>query len=474
MLRITRVVGVALLLAGFGIASASAQPPDKKGEEDTEEKKADSKVPEEKISETTHSISIDGKRIEYKVIAGTMALKEDMEDPKATVFYIAYTRTDADDPADRPLTFSFNGCPGSSSVWLHLGLLVPRRVLMDSAVFTPPPPYQLVDNEYSLLDVTDLVFIDPVSTGFSRPVEGEEAGQFHGVKQDIRSMGEFIRLYTTKYERWASPKFLIGESYGTTRAAGLAGYLQNDRGMFLNGIMLVSVVLHFQTLRFATGNDLPFALYLPTYAATAWYHDQLDTEPKPGLRQHLNDAESFALGEYTTALMLGDDLPPHAREAVTQELSRLTGLGIDADAAGEGMEYDPSYAKILGSYSGMFNDYVRRELEFESDLPYEILTGKVHPWKYDPWKNRYVNVAETLREAMTQNPSLKVFVASGYYDLATPYLATDYTFSHLGLDPSLQDNVTIEYYEAGHMMYIHIPSLAKMRTDLVNFLESAK
>ena len=511
MVRITRVVGVALLLAGFGIASVWAQPPDKKGEEDTEEDKADSKAPEEKISETTHSISIDGKRIEYKVIAGTMALKEDTEDPKATIFFIAYTRTDADDPADRPLTFSFNGGPGSSSVWLHMGLLGPRRVLMDSAGFTPPPPYQLVDNEYSLLDVTDLVFIDPVSTGFSRPVEGEEAGQFHGVKQDIRAVGEFIRLYTTKYERWASPKFLIGESYGTTRAAGLAGYLQDDRGMFLNGIMLVSVVLNFQTIRFATGNDLPFALYLPTYAATAWYHDQLDTEPKPGLRQHLNDAESFALGEYTTALMLGDGLPPHAREAVTQELSRLTGLsedyveqtnqrihiwrfckelrrderrtvgrldsrfvGIDADAAGEGMDYDPSYANILGAYSGMFNDYVRRELEFESDLPYEILTGKVHPWKYDSWKNRYVNVAETLREAMTKNPSLKVFVASGYYDLATPYLATDYTFSHLGLDPSLQDNVTIEYYEAGHMMYIHIPSLAKMRTDLVNFLESAK
>ncbi len=502
-MKVRFALAVMMILAlGFSAAQA-------KDKKDDDKKKKDSAEVEEKVSETTHHVFIDGQRVEYKAIAGTMALTEDDEDAKASIFFIAYIRTGVKDQSKRPLTFSFNGGPGSSSVWLHLGLLGPRRVLMDSVGNSPAPPYELVDNEYSLLDKTDLVFIDPVSTGYSRAAEGEEAKQFHGVKEDIKSVGEFIRLYTTKNERWSSPKFLIGESYGTTRAAGLSGYLQNKHGMFLNGIMLVSSILDFQTARFTGGNDMPYILFFPTYTATAWYHKQLAPDLQSDLQAALKESEEFALGEYASALLQGDALSDSDRQSVIKKVARLTGMtkeyveqtnlriqifrftkellrdkrrtvgrldsrfiGIDEDAAGESIDYDPSYSNILGAYSTTLNDYVRRELEFKSDLPYQILTGNVHPWNYGRYKNRYVYVAETLREAMTKNPNLKVYIANGYYDLATPYLATRYTFDHLGLDRSLRSNIIMEYYEAGHMMYIHAPSLIKQRADLVRFINS--
>src|SRR5205823_5831778 len=247
----------------------------------------DKPEPKDQLSVTQHTFTSGGKPIRYTVTAGTLVLKEEShkpgegagqaegEKPRATIFFIAYTRDDVEDKARRPLTFSFNGGPGSSSVWLHLGLLGPRRVELDEAGALPAPPFRLVDNEYSLLDLTDLVFIDPVSTGFSRAVTGEKPGDFHGFKKDIESVGDFIRLYATRYTRWTSPKFLIGESYGTTRAAGLSGYLQERHGLYLNGIMLVSCVLDFQTLDFQPTNDLPYVLFLPSYAAAAWYHGRL-------------------------------------------------------------------------------------------------------------------------------------------------------------------------------------------------------
>lgn len=484
-----------------------------------EEKKGNGyPVPEEAISETQHSVTIDGQAIQYTVTTGTILLKEEEEKeeksegekPKASIFFIAYTKEGVEDVGRRPLTFSFNGGPGSSSVWLHLGLLGPRRVFMDEEGNPPPPPYRLVDNEHSVLDVTDLVFIDPVSTGYSRVVPGEKPKQFHDFQKDIESVGEFIRLYTTRYQRWTSPKFLIGESYGTTRAAGLAGFLQERHGLYLNGIMLVSTILNFQTARFVTGNDLPYILFLPTYTATAWYHRQLPEELQQDLRQALAEVEAFALGDYTLALMKGAALPAEEREQIVQQLARFTGLssryiqqtnlrinihrfvkellrqqrrtvgrldsrftGIDRDAVGENFEFDPSYAAIQGPYTATLNDYVRRELEFESDLPYEILTGRVRPWRFEEHQNQYVNVAETLRKAMSVNPFLKVFVANGYYDLATPYLATQYTFNHLELDPGLQDNISMHYYEAGHMMYLHQPSLAQIKEDLASFIQAA-
>jgi carboxypeptidase C (cathepsin A) len=474
-------------------------------------------TPEEKIVTTRHSLVLNGREIPYSATAGTLILKEEHEKEekaegekaKAAVFFVAYTKDDAD-PATRPITFAFNGGPGSSSVWLHLGLLGPRRIFTDDDGNAPPPPYRLIDNDYSLLDETDLVFIDPVSTGFSRAAPGEKPKEFHAFKKDIESVGDFIRLYTTRYRRWSSPKFLAGESYGTTRSAGLSGYLQERHGMYLNGIMLISSILNFQTAYFTPGNDLPYILFLPTYAATAWYHGRLAPDLQASLRQTLAEVEQFALGDYTLALMQGAALPAETQIAIAHKLARYTGLspdyvmranlrleihrfckellraegrtvgrldtrftGVDRDAAGEYVEFDPSYAVIQGSYTATLNDYMRRELQFESDLPYEILTGRVRPWNYDPHQNRFVDVAETLRKAMSINPYLKVFIANGYYDLATPYLATRYTVNHLELAPSLQANVQLTYYEAGHMMYVHRPSLAQLKQDMAEWLATA-
>jgi carboxypeptidase C (cathepsin A) len=492
------------------------------------EEKKESKEPKDNIVTTRHSVSIGGRKIKYTATSGTMVLKEESEKggdaknenegnkPKAEIYFTAYTLdrdkavSDAEHRKNRPIMFAFNGGPGSSSVWLHLGLFGPRRVEMGDAGALLPPPYQLVDNEFSMLDVTDLVFIDPVTTGYSRAVEGENPRQFHNFEKDIASVGDFIRLYTTRYNRWVSPKFLAGESYGTTRSAGLSGYLQQRHGMYLNGILLISSILNFQTARFTPGNDLPFILFLPTYTATAWYHNRLDAELQKNLRDTLDEVEAFAAGEYASALLKGDTLPKTEYDAIVAKLARYTGLspeyveqtnlrieimrftkelqrdqrrstgrldsrftGIDRDAAGETWEHDPSMTAIMGPYTATLNDYVRTELEFESDLPYEILTSRVWPWGYENVQNQYLNVGETLRKAMSMNPHLKVLIANGYYDLATPYFATRYTFDHIHLDESLRDNYSMTYYEAGHMMYVHMPSLEQLKKDMADFMRAA-
>jgi carboxypeptidase C (cathepsin A) len=478
--------------------------------------------PKDQVVETHHSIRVHGQDIPYTVTVGRLILKEESEKsaekagefegekPKAEVFFVAYTRDDQPDKATRPITFSFNGGPGSSSVWLHLGVLGPRRVVMGDVSKLAPPPARLTDNEFSLLESSDLVFIDPVSTGFSRPVVGEAAKQFHGFKKDIESVGDFIRLYTTRYQRWGSPKFLAGESYGTTRAAGLSGYLQDRHGLYLNGLILISSILDFSTADFNPGNDLPYILFLPTYAATAWYHQRLESGLQADLAATLDEVKAFALGEYTLAMIKGAALSAAERAHIAGQLARYTGLsldyvlrcdlrlnifrftkellreqgrtvgrldsrfkGIDRDAAGEMFEFDPSMAAIMGPYTAAFNHYVRGELKFESDLPYEILTDKVSPWSYAQHENMYVNVAETLRGAISANPDLKVFVANGYFDLATPYCATEYTFNHLGLDESLRENISMGYYEAGHMMYVHLPSLEQLSHDLNDFIQKS-
>lgn len=512
-----RLMGVpfaALMLLGATVAfaqqtpSAQEKPGEKAGEKPKEEKKPP--VPEDKVAQTKHSVHISGQEIKYTATAGVLVMKTEEDAPKASVFYIAYTRDDVSDVSQRPIMFTFNGGPGSSSVWLHLGAFGPRRVEMGDAGALLPPPYKLVDNESSLLDVTDLVFIDPVSTGYSRPAPGESPNQFHGVQEDVQSVGDFIRLYATRNKRWSSPKFLAGESYGTTRAAGLSGYLQQRYGMYLNGIILVSAILNFQTADFHTGNDLPYILYVPTYTAIAWYHKKLPSDLQGDLRNAVRESEDFANGEYSSALMAGDALPAAKHVEVVKKLARLTGLsedyiertnmrveisrftkellrnqrrtvgridgrftGIDLDAAGEGPEYDPSIAAIMGPYTATLNDYVRSDLKFDSDLPYEILTGRVFPWSFKQYENRYVDVGETLRSAMTENPFLHVFVAKGYYDLATPFFAADYTFDHLGLDPSLRAHLTGAYYESGHMVYAHLPSLAKLKQDTAQFIRGS-
>lgn len=462
------------------------------------------------LSVTQHEVRLNGQTLRYTATAGTLPLVAEDGTYLADVFFVAYVR-DGGDPATRPVTFAFNGGPGSSSVWLHMGALGPRRVRMGPEGEQPDPPYQLVDNPFTWLDMTDLVFIDPVTTGYSRAAPGEDDQQFHGLEEDIQSVGEFIRLWTTRNERWASPKFLAGESYGTTRAAGLAAWLQDRQRMFLNGVVLISSILNFQTARFDVGNDVPYPLFLPTYAATAWYHRQLAPQLQDmPLRDFLDDVEDFALTDYLVALAQGDHLPSEARALVAQRLASYTGLspdyvedtdlriridrfvkellrdegrtvgrldsrfkGIDRDEAGERYEYDPSMAAISGPYTALVNDYLRRDLRYENDVTYEILTGRVQPWSYAGSQNSYVNVAEGLRSAMTQNPALRVFFAGGYYDLATPYFAAEYVVDHMGLDPSLRGHITFQHYEAGHMMYIREADLAKLRRDVGDFYQAA-
>lgn len=412
------------------------------------------------------------------------------------------------DPSTRPVTFSFNGGPGSSSVWLHLGTFGPRRVAYADDTGNPgPPPHRVVENNESLLDLSDFVFIDPVSTGYSRAVGDNSPKDFHGVESDIDSVAELIRRWTTTNKRWSSPKFVAGESYGTTRAAGLVRRLHDTHGMAVNGIVLVSSVLNFQTLRFDVGNDLPYILFLPTYTAAAHYHGALDGQlAEVPLAEAVERAERFAIGPYASALMQGDELPDNQRQFITRELARLTGLsesfieqadlrisqprfskellrtrsrttgrldarftGIDRDDAGETYEFDPSYTAILANYTASMNAYLREDLGYESDLPYEILTS-VWPWSYEPGgSNRYLNVAERMRRVLHQLPDTRVFIASGLLDLATPHFATEYTANHLALAPERRENIEIHDYPAGHMMYIHAPSRLKLRQDLAGF-----
>ena len=507
-----KAVLATLLLASLPLVSIAQQRPaaPEKAEPKAEKAGKDKEPPRDQIFTTNHSIRIGGETVNYTARTGTIVLKNDEGEPRASFFFVYYSR-DGADPAKRPITFTFNGGPGSSSVWLHMGAFGPKRVAYaDDEGHAAAPPYRLVDNDTTILDVTDLVFIDPVTTGFSRAIPMSDAKKFHGFEADVESVGEVIRLLTTRYTRWASPKFLAGESYGTTRAAGLAGWLQ-EQGVYLNGIMLISSILNFGTARFDSGNDLPYIVFLPTYSATAWYHKRLPADlQQSGLENVVAESERFALGEYATALMKGDSLTAAEKQSVVQKLARLTGLspqyleetnlriniarfdkelmrdrrrtvgrldsrfiGIDIDSAGERPEFDPSYAAIFGEYTATFNDYIRRSLKFETDLPYEILTDKVRPWSYSRFENRYLDVAETLRGAMTENPHLRVLVANGYYDLATPFAATRYTFSRMQLDPELRNNVTMTYYEAGHMMYIHKASREKLRSDVLAFIDAA-
>jgi carboxypeptidase C (cathepsin A) len=479
-------------------------------------------APADRAVRRHHQVVIDGQVVRYTSTTGRMVLRRERlgtaeradrwegESPAAEIFYVAYTRDGTSDPAARPITFSFNGGPGSSSVWLHLGLLGPQRVALTRDPAPTPPPYALVDNPWSLLDASDLVFIDPVSTGYSRAAPGEKPTDFHSLRTDVESVGDFIRLWTTRHARWASPTFLIGESYGTTRAAALAEYLQRRHGLYLSGVMLVSSILEFATARFEPGNDLPPLLFLPTYAATAHYHGKLSPELRDRpLFDVLAEVEAWALEHYAPFLVLGDRAGEDLRHAVAERLARYTGLGVDyvrrchhrieiqrfckellrdeghtvgrldaryrgadRDGVGEHPEADPSYAAILGAYGATFNDYARRTLGFESDLPYEVLAPLYESWRYDEHQNRFVNVAESLRSAMHANPHLRVHVASGTFDLATPYFATEHTLAHMALGGTLRDRVTHSLYEAGHMMYVHEPSLVALAAALRAFVRT--
>jgi carboxypeptidase C (cathepsin A) len=497
------------------------------------------------LSVTAHTVTIGGHVVKYHATAGYFLLKEeegkplvkpenppeipppeakpekrevktkDGLKPKAKVFFVAYTLDDVVDPATRPLTFAFNGGPGSDSIWLHMAAMAPRRASLTDDGEAPPPPYQLVDNESTWLDRTDLVFIDPVSTGYSRTYAKEDPRQFHGLKEDIASVGDFIRLYTSRNARWLSPKIVLGESYGTTRAAGLSDYLQNRYGLYLNGIILVSSVLNFQTLQFAPQNNDPFVDFVPSFATTAWYHRKLapDLQAKP-VAEVAALARAFAGRDYALALQQGDQLSAEERKRVAEGLSRFTGLPAayvlqrklrvnDAafftkllldegrvvgrfDARFTGLryepgtdlgfgqvgEYDPSDEAVTGPLNAAFNDYVRRELKYESDIPYEA-GADVQPWNFGDAENGFPNTAEDLRHAMTRNPYLKVWVTCSYYDLATPFYAAESVVAAMNLEPAIRANLRFSYYESGHMLYIHKPSRLKFKTDFEAFLDDA-
>lgn len=471
--------------------------------------KSEPKVLKEETVITKHVVKINGTDVPYQAVAGNLLIKDEQGRVKASIFYIAYHK-EGSDLSSRPITFCFNGGPGSSSVWLHMGVFGPKRVLLKDKEETVPP-VQIVDNEFSILDLTDLVFIDPVSSGFSRAAPGEDAKQFHGVEEDVHSIGNFIRLYTTKYNRWNSPKYLAGESYGTTRAASLAAYLHEDRNLYLNGIILLSSILNYQTVfEGQGGNDLPYILALPSFTAAAWYHQKLSPSLQRDFKKTLEESKNFAINEYCSALMKGEKISPEEKAKIVQKLTELTGLsadfidrcglrisarrfskellreqkrtigrfdsrfvGIDSDALGEGTEYDPSFNAIFGAFTAAFNTYLRNDLNMVQDEEY-IIIAKVTPWNYGKTCNQFLDVADNVREMITRNPALKVFVAKGYYDLATPFFATDYTFDHLCLDPTLRNHVSLYDYEAGHMMYIHKPSLMKFKQDFLKWMKTGE
>ena len=451
-----------------------------------------------------NSVTVGGKKLDYTAYTGYLDLKNDTGKLVAKVFFVYYKK-DGEDVAKRPVTFTFNGGPGSSSVWLHMGAVGPKRVFLKDDGTATAPPYQVVNNEYTWLDRTDLVFIDPVSTGFSRPAPGESAKQFHGYNEDIQSIGSFIRHFLSRYERWGSPKFLAGESYGTTRAAGLSKYLQDNHRIYINGIFLISAILNFGSNDYYPGNDLPRALYIPSYTAAAWYHKKLAPALQADLQKALKESQDFALGEYATALIKGGWLSDAEKDRIAEKMSYYTGLskefclnanlrvkenrfwkelrrkdgltigrldarftGRDLDDAGENVSFDPSFSNIDGPFTSALNDYFQRELNFKEEKGYNIF-GDVRPWNYNNVQNQFLNVAESLRDAMAKNPALKVYVGCGYYDFATPYFTAMYDIEHMMLRPEQRKNVKIYTYEAGHMYYINKPSMVQFKKDVDEF-----
>lgn len=469
------------------------------------ENKPPSPPPVEKSFVTHHSAKIGGQSIDYTATIATYVIKDDDGNAKATFFFVGYTKDGVSDIAQRPVAFSYNGGPGSASLFVHMGF-GPRRPVLTPDGHGMPAPYVLTDNEDSFLDATDLVFVDAISTGNSRPVAGQDAKQFHGLREDANYFADFIYQYITRNNRWASPKFLIGESYGTTRSAELAGVLQHRHQIYLSGIVMVSTYIIPPTIDESPANDMPTMFYLPTYTATAWYHHLLAPDLQNlTLDQVAQQARHFADGEYADALLKGDQLTQEERQKVVQDVAHFTALspkyieqtnlriqenrwakelerdkrrtvgqldsrfeGIDSDAAGAEAEYDPSEASYEGAWVAAFQDYIHRDLKWDGDGYYAV-TGQVRPWD----QQGYTNIVEMLRSAMTQQSYLKVLFVMGYYDANTPFHAVEYTMSHIGLEPSVRKNVSFTYVEAGHMPYVDEKSHAQLHQDVDAFIHSS-
>jgi carboxypeptidase C (cathepsin A) len=517
MKKFAGLTAMAVTLVLTHATGAAGQAPEAESTKAPEAKPAAEATPppKEESSVTEHSIHMGAQTIAYKATAGTILLKDDDGKPNASLFYIAYTRSDVKDFSQRPLAFLYNGGPGSSSVWIHMGAFGPRRVDTANAEPTPPPPYRVLDNSNSLIDTADLVFIDPVGTGFSKAVGKAKDKDFWGIDQDVKSLAQFISAYVSRNNRWNSPKFLIGESYGTFRNAALVNYLQSNDNMDFNGVVMMSTVLDLGTISFNPGDDLPYILYLPSYAATACYHKLLK-DPPADLNAFLNDARHFATTTYAGALMKGGALSAAEKADVAKQLANYTGLSedylakadlrvnlfqfmaelqrdrglvtgrLDARFSGPTLDplteyggYDPQETAVSGAFTAAFNTYVREDLKFGKDQRYEIegeQPGRNWDWKRQGERSfgfpGSPNVENDLTEALVSNPHLKVEVENGLYDLATPFFGTEYTMGHLRLPENLRSHIHLQYYDAGHMMYLREPDLAKLKSNLASFIQS--
>lgn len=491
---------------------AGEKPPSDKGDD----AKPESVEPAKSV--TQDSVRIDGENVEYTATAGWLIMRNDDDEPIARFGYTAYTRDDVDDASERPITFAFNGGPGSSSIWLHMGILGPKRVVVKDEDFTPPPPNRVVDNAYSILDVSDLVMIDPVGTGYSKPLGDAKGKQFWGVDQDIESVGAFIKRYVTENGRWASPKYILGESYGGIRGAGLVWHMQNEHGMNFNGLVLVSPFLSMTSGVDGADLDRPHALYLSTFAATAWYHDKLDNKPED-LESFLEEVDRFAYETYAPALMEGYTIGGEKKRAVAEQLAAYTGTDADywvkadlrvshqqflqellrdeEEIAGridsryvgpavnplsETMNYDPFFPSIGPAFTAAFLDYMHNELEFGRDEEYAVSAfgnvGRKWDWEHQPpngggFPSPWSDLRPDLEMALTTNPGLHLLVQQGYFDMATPVAATKHDLDHLDIPAEARKRIHTAFYEAGHMMYVHEPSMQRFRDELAGFIRDS-